>query len=183
MLILFYCIDSLVEAGLDMASSLDLDVSKSYTYDVFDDEGSKVFDIKLRLAVPLFGDDYELPNGVQCTCITREFLIADRISILSGDDISAITDAMYDLYRLSFIENEYTTEALSVATRLSLLKYGDFIKFSDGGVAAIAAKYMMLSNIVNKPRFDVVYSRVRDFVSPFISGDCSTKLWSGTAWV
>lgn len=99
----------------------------------------------------------------------REELFEEKLSIISLEEVHKNIEDIYDLYSLSKLEG-YEINNIIRVQKYKRRKLGSFEEFISN-ISEIEYSYNKLKGIVNKPSFEEVYGRVRDFCLPFITGD------------
>jgi hypothetical protein len=88
--------------------------------------------------------------------------ISSKLALRRSKDI-------YDLYLLSFLKG-YKIKNIIEICEYQNKEVGDFAIFANN-ISDLMHAYGELRNVVNKPDFEEVYGRVRDFCLPFITRD------------
>ena len=143
------------------------------------EKGLKVFDVDVSLNFNYedmrYTRIYCTPGGVKFTGISLDVVYADKVEVLSNRTILRRVKDFYDLYRMSFI-NEYNLEIIKEIVDRRRDKMGDFYEFREV-INNIRHAYSKFKGVYNKPEFDGVYTRVRDFCMPSLIGQYSRAYW------
>jgi hypothetical protein len=103
-------------------------------------------------------------------------ILADKICVLSCDRIFRRPKDVMDVYALSHCVDIEMTEILNVCEEKGR-KIDTFDNFCNRR-ADLEHAYNKLTGINNKPPFDEVYTRVSNFILPFVEKNKSNRQWN-----
>lgn len=138
-------------------------------------QGRKLFSFDISLRPNPFYVDYVTNKGVIFTGASIEKMYADKVNTISSKIVFRRIKDIYDLYLLSFLTG-YTISNIVEIHQYQDKEIQKFDEFNNR-VEDLKHAYGKLDYVANKPEFEIVYSRVRDFCLPFIT--CSYKKCNG----
>ena len=150
---------------------------------LLNDQNLFSFDISLRENE--FTTEYTTKNGIVFIGASKEKIFVDKISAISGRVLFRRIKDIYDLYLLSMLDGYYIREINYVLEHSGreLSGFNEFINDID----EIKNAYLKMRGIINPPEFDIMYGRVRDFSSPYITNGYTSGngLWNVKAglWI
>ena len=136
---------------------------RDYDYDAY------LFSIDVSIRYNNYYDVYESYYGVQFRGASLEKMCVDKISSISSDRIFRRIKDIYDMYVISHLEDFsiYKLNEILEGSGRYVYDFNVFLNSYDD----LEYGYNKLRGIVNKPDFEIVYPRVRDFCMPYIT-DC-----------
>lgn len=148
-------------------------------------KNQNLFSFDISLVENEFITEYTTKNGVTFIGASKEKIFVDKISAISSRTLFRRAKDIYDLYLLSMLEGYYVREINYVLERSGrrLSEFSEFINDID----EIKNAYFKMRGIINPPEFNVMYGRVRDFCSPYITNGYTSGngLWNVNAglWI
>lgn len=127
----------------------------------------KLFSIDISLKNNTFYTQYKTYNGLTFNGASVQKIIVDKMSAISSDKIKRRTKDVYDLYLITFLPNIIIKDIIFVGNKSGRI-LSDFAWFLSNK-EDIRYDYSKMSGVYNKPDFDIMYNRVRDFCTPFIT--------------
>lgn len=154
--------------GLKVICRREADANRSAGF-VVNYQGRKLFSFDISMKMNPFAIDYVTDTGVIFTGASIEKMYADKICVISSKLLFRRVKDIYDLYLLSYLQGYKIKRIVKICEyqKKDIQSFEEFTK----RIQDLVHAYEKLDNIVNKPVFEVVYSRVRDFCLPFITGD------------
>jgi len=131
--------------------------------------GTNLFSLDISLRENPFVVEYKTPNGVIFLGSSLDKIFADKVRAISSKAIFRRAKDLYDLYIMSMLDG-YSIKATLEVYAFEDKSLGDFDSFISR-LDDLKYAYDRLEEIINKPFFNDVYARVRDFCLPFITGD------------
>ncbi|MDR2406017.1 MAG: nucleotidyl transferase AbiEii/AbiGii toxin family protein [Deltaproteobacteria bacterium] len=104
-------------------------------------------------------------------------VLCDKISVISCDRLLRRAKDMADLYALSrclTVDTKNIFESFAKKPKQTLGFFDSFLNHHK----EVKRAYNKLRGVVDKPRFDDVYSCLLVFLKPFITRDIKPKLWN-----
>lgn len=130
-------------------------------------ENQNLFSFDISLRKNQFTTEYITRNGVTFIGASKEKIFIDKISAISSRILYRRTKDIYDLYLLSMLEGYYIGE-INYVLEHSGRRLSEFNEFIND-IGEIKNAYFKMRGIINPPEFDIMYGRVRDFCSPYIT--------------
>lgn len=170
-------IDNLHVNGLEVTQTRKSGIGKSAGFSV-SRFGEKIFKLDVSIGDNPFYTDYINDNGIHFYGATKEKIYTDKIIVLSERKIFRRIKDIYDLYVLSYLEG-FNIDNIKRILKFMNKDLGDFSQFI-GSIQELKHAYDKYDGIQNKPEFEIMYGRVRDFCMPFIVGSYKERkgYWS-----
>lgn len=130
--------------------------------------GKVLFSMDINITNDPFYSMYVTPSGVVFAGASINKIYADKVSAISSKKVFRRSKDIYDLFLLSRLEG-YGLMEINTICKYQGNNIGDFFEFLNN-VSDINHAYNKLRGIINKPEFETLYGRVRDFCVPFIVG-------------
>lgn len=130
---------------------------------------TELFSFDINLKDNPFTAVYTTNNGVSFLGSSLHKIFADKVRSTSYVTLLRRSKDIYDLYIMCNISGYSIKNTLEIY-EYENKKLGEFDVFLRK-IPDLAHAYNRLEGIPNKPSFDVVYRRVRDFCMPFITGE------------
>lgn len=121
---------------------------------------------------------YKTDDGYQFYGSSKEKIYMDKVSALASKKIFRRCKDLYDLYLLSMLDGYNLSDIVNVFNN-SGRTLGDFEDFINS-IEKLEYAYNQMRAITNKPEFNQVYGRVRDFCLPFITN--RYKIYTNAIW-
>jgi len=169
---------ALTVAGVDY-KSVEIDARTTdyqFFFNVYDTTGMVMFNIDLGLKINPWHTTYELKNGVILYGQTLSKIFWDKICVVSSDKVELRPWDVFDMYLLSLREDLRMSEIITVkeGTGRPLGNFNLFLSPSD----KMKSVWKRRRYIKERPDFDVMFGRVRDLCTPFITGGASNATWN-----
>ena len=170
-------IDNLQIKGLEITQTRKSGIGKSAGFSV-SRLGEKIFKLDVSIGENPFYTDYVNDNGILFYGATKEKIYTDKIIVLSERKIFRRIKDIYDLYVLSYLEGFEIDNIKNILKSMNK-ELGDFSQFTEN-IQELKHAYDKYDGIQNKPEFEIMYGRVRDFCMPFIVGSYKERkgYWS-----
>lgn len=154
-------------------------LGKSAGFNILDSVGRKVFSIDISMKSNPYYIVYTTNiNQIKFYGSAPEKMFADKLRGISTVKIYRRVKDLYDLYLLSALNGYSSTKIMDIAGNT----LGDFKDFRECNYDLNHA-YSKLNRVTNKPSFNEVYSKVYEFIRPFLEGYSDQSLmWADNQW-
>jgi len=149
-----------------------------FFFNVYDSMGMIMFNIDLGLKINPWHTTYEFKNGIVLYGQTLAKIFWDKICVVSSDEVEFRPWDVFDMYLLSLRKDLIMSDIIAVKNGTGR-KLGDFKMFLFP-TDKIKSVWKRRRYIKERPNFDVMFGRVRDLCTPFITGGITNATWSPT---
>lgn len=146
-----------------------------------DGVGAEVASMDIKYGVVQHSFEYRSAvNGVRFYGVTPEYIMADKLSVVSSRTVFRRIKDFYDIYAISSVWNFKRSEVLGAMSERGR-EIGDFDALINR-VGDLEHAYGKMRGIVNKRDFQTVYEAVVRFLRPFAINTNTDMIWNGQEW-
>ena len=149
-----------------------------FFFNVYDPMGMIMFNIDLGFKINPWHTTYTFKNGVTLYGQTLEKIFWDKICVVSSDEVEFRPWDIFDMYRLS-LRNDLKMSGIIAVKNGTGRPLGDFKAFLTP-TDKMKSSWKRRRYIKERPDFDIMFARVRDLCTPFITGGASHATWNPT---
>lgn len=181
-------LDKLQEAVNRVDATLHVEVyrefaeKKSAGFKIVNDDGEKIASIDLSVRKNEFSYPYiSYVNNVSITGASLDKMLSDKLYAVSGKGVCRRVKDLVDIYVMSYITECSVQKLLDIWEQTGRI-IGDFSEFRNN-MPDIAQAYEKMVGIKNKPDFVALYTRVSEFIYPFMNLERSMNAeWKKDGW-
>ncbi len=171
-----------VDASLNVEIYREFGDKKSAGFKILNENGEKIASIDLSVRKNEFSQPYlSYVNDVSITGASLDKMLSDKLYAVSDKGVCRRVKDLVDIYVISFI-TECSVQRLNDIWERTGRKLGDFTEFREK-MSEIAIAYEKMTGIKNKPDFFELYTRLSEFLYPFLYPERSRHAeWTKTGW-
>jgi len=159
-------ISDMKDPELSVTTKRELKPGQTVSFEVSKD-GTGIFSVDVGCDATRGTSVYVNAEAVEFIGVSKESMVADKAQTVSSQLVFRRIKDLFDLYALSCLP--YKWEAVCQEVKNRGREFGDFSDFINHAEDIVHA-YDKFKGIENKPPFEEVYLRVRDFLHLFIKG-------------
>ena len=147
-----------------------------FFFNVIDDMGLTMFNIDFGIKINPWHTTYAFKNGIVLYGQTLSKIFWDKICVVSTDEVEFRPWDVFDMYLLSLREDLRMSDiiAVKVGTGRPLGNFEVFLSPTD----KMRAAWKRRRYVKDRPDFDVMFGRVRDLCTPFITDGAALATWN-----